>query len=51
MLSAITASSCVDALHLQGQSDPDDPAQQALAIAAMFIAEEHAGELRRMISS
>jgi hypothetical protein len=42
---------CVDALHLQGQSDPDDPAQQALAIAAMFVAEEHADELRRMISS
>jgi hypothetical protein len=28
-----------------------DPPQQAAAIAAVLLAEEHSGELRRMISS
>jgi hypothetical protein len=37
--------------HLQGQFDSHDHAQHAPAIEALFLAEEHSGELRRMISS
>jgi hypothetical protein len=40
-----------DAPHLQEQFDPHGYAQHAPAIEALFVAEEHSGELRRIISS
>ena len=40
-----------DAPSATGQFDPHDHAQHAPAIEALFLAEEHSGELRRMISS